>query len=165
MSKLPAATFLAATFALLAVASGTDVYLMGGYATNDCTGTTWNSMKQTLGQCTAGAGYHFKTTLSGSTYSYNQYTDSACSTPATYIVPNPLTGVADACIGYQLNGTAASIAFSTAYASGAETNYDCTSGTCALATPAPTSAPTSAPTNAPTNAPTTAPYMCDICAR
>ena len=129
MAKL----LLATIFALVAVARTTDVYTASyDTVTNDCTGTL-DSYKQTLDLCTLtqDGGYN-KVTLSGTTYSYAAYTDSTCTTSDSNIVSNPFSGAADACIAYTQSGSdrSATVLSTSAYASGATTTYDCTSGTC-----------------------------------
>ena len=49
---------------------------------------------------TSNNGAYIKLTLSGTGYSWAVYTDSACMTSASTIVPNPFIGEADACIAY-----------------------------------------------------------------
>merc|ERR1711966_134709 len=132
MAKL----LLATIFALVAVARTTDVYTASyDTVTNDCTGTL-DSYKQTLDLCTLtqDGGYN-KVTLSGTTYSYAAYTDSTCTTSDSNIVSNPFSGAADACIAYTQSGSdrSATVLSTSAYASGATSTYDCTSGTCAAA--------------------------------
>ena len=95
LSKL----LLDATFALLAVASATDVYA-ASYSSNGCSGNLTSS-KVTLDLCyDTGNGYYAKTTsrfewVGLSTYSYAMYDDASCSTTNSSASPNPVTGETD----------------------------------------------------------------------
>jgi len=113
-----------------------DVYIASyNTETNACTGAL-DSYKQTLGLCTLSeVGGYNKVTLSGTTYSYAAYTNSACTTSDATIVPNPFSGAADACIAYTQSSAdrSATVLSTSAYASGATSTYDCTSGTCTAA--------------------------------
>ena len=128
MAKL----LLATAFALLAVASATDVYT-AGYSSADCSGNPDSSSKATLDLCSFYDPDYRKVTLSGSTYSLAGYTDSSCTTSGTNLSPNPVTaGAADACAQFTFSGTArsAKVLSASDYASGAAATRDCTSGTC-----------------------------------
>ena len=145
---------LLAAFALLAVASATDVY-SAFYTNGDCTGAAEDSLKSTLGQCfsanTASATEYRRVSFDGTdTYSIGFYSDSDCQTTLTTVdSANPFTGSADACTEFTYSSVAksAKILSGSDYASNSEANYDCTSGQCVEITNEPTNAPT---TNAPT---------------
>ena len=122
---------LAATFALLAVASATDVYT-AAYSSSGCSGYTASS-KLTLDLCFGtGQDYYAKLTLSESTYSYTMYANSSCSTTYSSASPNPVTGAADGCGNTTVDYSSVSfkVLSGSAYASSATAYWDCTSGAC-----------------------------------
>merc|ERR1712086_213596 len=123
--------YLLLTLGLLALASATDVFISTYGQDSDCSGAASLSDKVTLDKCTSDKPLHeySKITLSAATYTYQEYTDSDCSTPTQIwyngedVDSTPVTGTAGECT----SGKGNTWTFTTGpdYPSAANTN-DCT---------------------------------------